>query len=611
MKISLLTRNLTTVYTLLIALSCLTVGCIRKPAEVVSQSDKRSYDPLVSSKNSSSFNYFQSKKQSSSNEAVAKVKVNEPSSVDHRAHTHPEDQTGRVEIVADSTTSPRYVSESLKKPVRKPVENWRSKSLIESAKKYPSKVAESYHQKSDRIKLASSSITQGISSGIRRISGKVSDPLEQGESEKKKNTSNLVPSSRDQFRSGEVSRFFDQTTQKDDLASSQISQLENDLRQSLEHAKPTFEGVNDEMRRLQVSSILDRAKRELKQENYEYAAFLAEQALESSYQGHIAFGPEEESPQMLLQRIKKSVPANLVSEVQKIEHTNPRLQSNGSQKVKNFQFSPSPVHPFKRRSVMNPKQTRPQQSSTGEIQELPLIVPRFMGTDRQQPARPTFREPVPGPPGVSLDTPAFEPYPTRMEIPAQENTRQQESDSGSQPTLGLELEEVPDEPPAKVRLSGPEPIHQEQVHDIDDNTSKSPGPQLMLPKLPTTVPQDLTSQSVGHNQTHQTTVLNHSEQTQGKQSVPVKFRSKMQETSQDIQTPDMENHPIAEKSKSAPSESGLTLDEIEWELDEKKSPERESQWSGMSTLLLIVGGAIVLLLSSIIVILLRRSNPSI
>lgn len=614
-KIGLLTRSLTTVYALVIALCCLMVGCLRTPTEVVSQSEKSPHDPLISSKSNSSFNYFQSKKKSSDDEAVARVKVNEPSSVDHRTHTKPVDDTGRVEIIADTSTRPHYSTEKIRKTVRHPSESWRSKSLIESAKKYPSKVSGSYyHRNSDRIKLATryGAVAQSGSSGIRRVSNLKFDSLDHDESTKKKVEAKI---STDQLRSREMNRYFNQLAQGK-VSSSRIKQLENELHQDLEHAKPTFEGISDEMRRMQVSSILERAKRELKRENYEYAAFLAEQALESSYQGHIAFGPEEESPQMLLQRIKKNMPANFDSEVQKIEHTNPQIQTNGGQRVQNFQFSPSPVHPLKRRSVINPKQMRPQtRPSTDSIQELPMIVPRNMGTDRPQTAKPNVRQQVPASPGISLDSPAFEPYPAfeqkpaeQLEIPFPEKTTQQETPSRSQPALGLELEEVPDEPPAKVRLSGPEPVHQNPVEDAADLSK--PGPQLMLPKLPV-VPQDLTSQSFGHNQSRQATILNSSEQNQSKQSVPVKFQSKKTKTVQHVQAPGTENSSIAGESKSGLNESGLTLDEIEWELDEEKRPERESQWSGMSTLLLIVGGMIILLLSSIIVILLRRSNPSI
>lgn len=616
MKSGLLKRNLTTVYALVMVLTCMAVGCLRQPGEVISQSSKESDRSLISSSNSSSFNFFQSKKKYSPDEPVAKVKVSGTSPILDRIRFDA-DSPSRTRVAVNRVTGPANTAEQLQKNARKIVDkraaSWRSKSLIAAAKKYPLQRAVTDSENSGRVKQASSTMPQGISSGIERVSNTDSAASQEQETEQKSSDSRPERSATDQLRADQIrtdklSRTFDQATQRN--MDSEISQLGKDLHQDLEQAKPAFEDLNHEMRRLQIHSIMERAKREAKRKNYEYAAFLAEQALESSYRGHIAFNPNEESPQMLLQQIKKAMPPREDSEVKPIEHTRPQVQTNGGQRVHNFQFTPSSVHPLKRRPVTKPKEVHLQpQYSTDSNQELPLIVPRNTGTERQTITIPQKRSTVPerreNPRGIKLDPPSFEQQPEEQsEFPVPEKTHPRNSSSVPNPGLKLELEEIPDEPPAKIRLSGPEAVQQDSIKKIEKPST--PGPQLMLPSLPS-VSQDHTSQT---GQNHQATVLNHSGRNQKTQTAPVKFRSKIQENRQNDRTPLVEQKLVGANGNRPLAKSALTLDDIEWDLDEKRGSQLRGGWWGMSTLLLIIGGAIILLLLAIIVILLRRGNSS-
>jgi len=602
-KSGLLKRNLITVYALVMVLTCMAVGCLRQPGEVISQTSKDSNGALISSSNSSSFNFFQSKKKYSPDESVAKVKVSGTSPILDRIRFDTDSQS-HTKVAGNRVASPANSAEQLQKTARKIVDkraaSWRSKSLIAAAKKYPSQRVATDSENSDRVKQASSTVPQGISTGIQRVSNTDSATSQEQETEQISPDSESEQSATDrlradQIRTDKLSRTLEQATQQN--MDSEISQLGKSLHQDLEQAKPASEDLNHEMRRLQINSIMERARREAKRKNYEYAAFLAEQALESSYRGHIAFNPKEESPQMLLQRIKK-VMTPQDSEVKPIEHTRPQVQTNGGQRVHNFQFTPSSVHPLKRRPVAKPKAVRSQPHySTDSSQELPLIVPRNTGTERQTITIPQKRDTVSerreNPRGIKLDTPSFEQQPEEQsEFPVPEKTHPRKTSSVPNPTLKLEMEEIPEEPPAKIRLSGPEPVQQKSV--TADEKSSTPGPQLMLPSLPS-VTQDLTSQT-GRNQKIQTS--------------PVKFRSKIQENRQNDRTPRVEQKLVGANANRPLAKSALTLDEIEWDLDEKRGPQLRGGWWGMSTLLLIIGGAIILLLLAIIVILLRRSNSS-
>lgn len=620
MKTGLLKRNVTTVYLLLIVSCYFTVGCLRQPADVISQSSKKSEDALIASKSSSHFNYLKSKKKNLDKESAARVKVSGSSPNANQIDLGAEAQPEHLAMAANSFSSDRASSGQINKPARqtveKPLENWRSKSLVESAKKYPAKVADTYHRKIDRIKLASSSVQQGISKGIRRVSN-VIPATEQKQTEHRPADPGLKSEKAENshFRTNEISHQYDQVADQETQA--QISQLGKDLKQDLEQTQPAFEDINHEMRRLQIDSVMARSKREMKQKNYEYAEFLAEQALESSYRGHVAFGLDEQSPQMLLQQIKGLKPSPRDSKVQRIEHSQPTVQTNSGQQVQNIQFEPSRVHPLKRRAVPKPSATVPKRSqprpSTGGAQELPLIVPRNLGTEPQtitiQPRQRDVWGQKKRSNGIGLEPPSFEEKTEEpLEIPFPQKTVQPRTRSVPSPSLGLE--ELPDEPPARIKLSGPEPVQQkavpverEPVKSVEKSAAPSaPGPQLMLPNLPS-VPGDLTSQT-DQTQGQQATMLNHSGGKQGIQTAPVKFRSKIQEKRENGRVLDGEkrNGPLAETS--------LTLDEIEWDLDEKRRPQLRSGWSGMSTLLLIVGGVIILLLLTIIVILLRKGKPS-
>ncbi|MCA9014806.1 MAG: hypothetical protein KDA77_05685, partial [Planctomycetaceae bacterium] len=565
---------------------------------------------------------FESKKKVSANEPSATVKISGYYPNANQIDLGAEHEPPRVEMVEHTGSREENLSEQLARPaqntVEAPLENWRSKSLVESAKKYPAKVAESYHRKIDQIKLASGTVNQEISKGVQRVSDAISvadaKPVEPQSPDPE------PLSEKSQFRAGEVSRYFDQAAEQD--VQSQLSQLGKDLKQDLEQTQPTFEDVNQEMRRLQIDTVMERAKRELNQKNFEYAEFLAEQALEASYRGHVAFGLDEQSPQMLLQQIKSLKTPSQNPDVRPVEHSQPQVQTNSGQKVQNFQFQPSRVHPLKRRAVEKPNSPGTQKTqprpSTGSSGELPLIVPRNMGIEPQttivQPRQSDAWSKKTPSGGIALEPPAFEEKTEEpLEIPFPEKTVQPKASSVPGPSLGLE--ELPDEPPARIKLSGPEPVQQksvqaepvpvqtEPVQKIEQPAAPAaPGPQLMLPKLPS-VPGDLTSQT-GQTQSQQATMLNHSGGKQGLQTAPVKFRSRLQEKRENGGVLDGENRngPLAESS--------LTLDEIEWDLDEKRRPQLRSGWTGMSTLLLIVGGVIILLLLMIIVILLRRGNPS-
>lgn len=589
MKIGLLKRKLITVYSLGVILTCLLVGCLRQPGEVISHSEKSTKDALVASKSSSSFNYFDSKKKYTPTQSDRDGKVSQSSPVIQQVGNE-EEKPGRVTILGDSVTDFENSVENSQKNLgtadRKKIESWRSKSLISAAKKYPSKVAKTYHQKSDQIKVASSSMAQGISNGIKQISQSVSTSKEKIKTEKIK--ANSTPSVPDQFRTDELSRYYDQTTHR--KAFPEVSQLENDLKRKLEHTKPIFADINSEMRRLQISDIMERAKQELQQENYEYALFLAEQARESSSRGQVVFRPDEETPQGLLKHIK-SVQAG--AEVKPVEHKEYSRENSGIQPGKNSQFRPSTVHPLKRRYVAPSTQRKTQsENSADSIQELPLITPRNWRKQQQRksvrPQKSITQEFNKKSPSVSLEPPSFELQNEKpSEFTATENDQPQENNTIPQLDLKPSLEESSEEPPAKVRISGPESLPQESEEKVEKATSS--GPKLMLPKLPSKS-QDLTSKTVRA------------------QTTPVKFQSKKQEISEEKKIPLVENAPAEAKEAETGINSSLILDEIQWELEEKQDPQAKSSLWGVSTVLLLVGGVIILLLLAIIVLLLKRVN---
>ena len=102
-KTGLVKRKLTTVYLLLIVSCYFTVGCLRQPSDVISQSSKKSEDALIASNSSSRFNYFDSKKKNSDKQSAAKVKVSgfypNANQVDLGAET----QLSHSEIVENSS----------------------------------------------------------------------------------------------------------------------------------------------------------------------------------------------------------------------------------------------------------------------------------------------------------------------------------------------------------------------------------------------------------------------------------------------------------------------------------------------------------------------------
>ncbi|QDT80419.1 hypothetical protein Mal35_38900 [Gimesia maris] len=610
MKIGLLKRSLPTVYLSLVLLSCLSAGCLSQSAEMISQNKEKPAGPLVASKTSSSFNYFAQKADKSKEEVPAKVKISGTYPVDEFEDSSPIELASQAtSTVQTSQGEPKSSSQRLQEPGKKPAievsESWRSKSLIASAKRYPAQIAKKFDQNTERVRQASSSISQGITTGIQHISNKspvetaaVND-LTSGASvaakvEEKPDLTDSLSSAK------EVDRLLAEANQQNVRA--ELTELAKDLHQDLDQTAPAFEDVNQEMRRFQINSIMDRARRELTQKNYEYAEFLAAQALESSYRGHVAFGLEEESPQMLLDKIKKQISLETPTEVQRVQHAEPDAKPNRGQQVPNFQFTPSRVHPLKRRAVEQPDTGKIQtKAKTGGSEKLPLIVPRNLGTQPQkvriQPRQSAVKQKPPHYGGISLEPPSFDSQPEedsrvpRVENPRVENIEKKSTDSvSSAPALKLELEELPDEPPAKIRLSSPEAGSEQPV--TEQKKSAGPGPQLMLPKLPG-VPGDLTSQVKPGRDTS---------------AAPVNFSSKIQGARSEKTFEDLQEQ--RSDSERAQSQSSLTLDEIEWDLEERKTTDRAAEWWGIPTLLMIAGGAIILLLLSIIVVLLKRGASS-
>ncbi|MFK7779266.1 MAG: hypothetical protein QM501_14265 [Gimesia sp.] len=587
MNISVLKRNLVTVYSLVIFFSCLLEGCLSQSGEVISQVDKSSKDALLASKSGSSFNYFDSKKKYSPDLVVAFGKADDSFPNDLQVGYAEGEKPGRVKIVGHSIPKIENSEEIAKKTKRsttdKHTESWRSKSLIKSAKKFPSKIAKTYHQKSAQTKLAVNSVTRGVSSRIQHIAKTVTSSVESDKTKKIRPDSES--SVLDQIRTDELSGYFDQEIHQ--KATSQLTQLGKDLKRDLEQTKPTFEDVNPEMRRLQINAIMERAKQAAKSKNYEYALFLAEQAMESSYRGHVAFSPEAESPQKLLQQIKSIVPVRQDSEIKPIEHTKSKAKTNVGQSVPNFHFSPSAVHPLKRRSTVKPakRRLRPEIPASPS-QELPLITPRNRGIQQQRNTSKPYRDSAKQKArdrsnGIMLEQPTFEHSPQeQLEVPAPAESR------------------------AKTEAVVPEPVRQDTGHEVKSSTS--PGPKLMLPNLPS-MPQDLTSQT-GNDQSHRTTMLTHSGQNQKTQTVPVKFRSKILENVKNERAPLAGQNSAGAKENRPVIASALVLDEIEWDLEEKRRPRAKGSWWGMSTVLLMIGGLIILLLLTIIILLLRRSN---
>ncbi|WP_417378956.1 hypothetical protein [Gimesia sp.] len=598
MKIGLLNQNLPTVSFSLVLLSCITAGCLSQSAEMISQQNGKANEALVASKSSSSFNYFALKEDKSKEEVSAKVKISGTSPVDELEDPTP------IELTSHSTPAEKQQAEgnssqqSLHKPVTGLSENWRSKSLIASAKRYPAEIAKKFDQKTERLRQASSSISQGISSGIQHISNeapvdKVAEQDQSQGSSTGRKTQNNSNSANTLANAKEVDRLLAESNQQNIRA--ELTELAKDLHQDLDQTAPAFEDVNQEMRRLQINSIMDRARRELGEKNYEYAGFLATQALESSYRGHVAFGLDEESPQMLLEKIKKEVSSIPPTEVKRVEHAEPGAKSNSGQSVPNFQFTPSRVHPLRRRAANQPEiqETQPKVK-TGGSDELPLIVPRNLGLQPQkiqiQPRQAEIKQKAPRSGGISLEPPSFDSQPeVELDVPPVKRIEQKKTDTvGSAPALKLELEDVPDELPAKIQLSGPEAMTEQPV--IEEK--RSTGPQLMLPKLPA-VPGDLTSHVTPGRDTS---------------AAPVNFRSKIQGARQDQTLKNLQEQNSSGVRSQA--QTSLTLDEIEWDLEERKRPSRTAGWWGMPALLMIAGGAIILLLLSIIVILLKRGTGS-
>ncbi|MCA9007430.1 MAG: hypothetical protein KDA70_19315, partial [Planctomycetaceae bacterium] len=186
--------------------------------------------------------------------------------------------------------------------------------------------------------------------------------------------------------------------------------------------------------------------------------------------------------------------------------------------------------------------------------------------------------------------PAFDSQPeVETRVPVAEKVEKKVTDTTpSAPALKLELEEVPEEPPAKIRLSGPEAMPEKPVVEEKKSAGAGPGPQLMLPKLPS-VPGDLTSQAKPGRDTS---------------AAPVTFRSKMKGAPQEET---LEKLPQQVSNAEKPlAQTSLTLEEIEWDLDEQKQTSRAGGWWGLPTLLMIAGGVIILLLLSIIAVLLKR-----
>lgn len=629
MKTRLSKQNLTTVYLLLIVCCC-TVGCLSQSSDMISHSSNQSDDALIASKKSSSFKFFGSKKSSYGKEQAARVQISGPDPEENQISLGAEAAPSEIELAGHTSQAKDPATIQRSKPERitieTPLENWRSKSLVESAKKNPVKVAEVYHRKVDQIKGAASSVGRQVSQGIQRVSNTVAAP----ETKPEQNQPDFAEADSNPFRTRDIERTLDQLQKQD--VENQFTELRQELKQDLKQTQPVYEDLNQEMRRLQIDSIMTRAKRELKQKNYEYAEFLAAQALESSYRGHVAFGIEEQSPKMLLEQIQSQKPATSAAQeqapspVEPVQHSEPIVQTNSGQTVNNFQFQPSRVHPLKRRAVPTPKETAPVQPrprpATSGADELPLIVPRNVGptpratTIQPRQQRDTWsRKPRPG--SISLEPPSFEEQSEEpLEIPIPKRTEPDRASSVPSPSLGIE--EIPEEAPARIRLSGPEistseptppkakPEMRAPVKSVETTPEpaapSAPGPQLMLPTLPGPS-GDQTSQTESGKGT-EASMMSLSGAKQGVQTAPVGFRSKIQDRRENREEAGgpRRNGPLAETS--------LTLDDIEWDLEEKKRPQIRSAWSGMTTLLLIVGGVIILLLLMIIVILMRRSKSS-
>jgi len=577
---------------------------------MISQKNKNATGPLVASKSSSRFNYFSQNADKSKEESSGKVKISGTYAV--------EDFQGFNQIPLTSQSTPAEQQQTeltssqqhLQKPVKKTAtgisENWRSKSLIASAKRYPAQIARKFDENTDRIRQASSSFSQGISTGFQQVSNDVPadtpahEVAEQGRSQTASSGKNESEDSRPDHSlasAKEVDRLLAEANQQNLRA--ELSELAKDLHQDRDQNVPAFEDINQEMRRLQINSVMDRARRELAGKNYEYAEFLAAQALESSYRGHVAFGLDEESPQMLLDKIKKQIKLIPPPEVQRVQHAEPAAKSNGGQTVPNFQFRPSRVHPLKRRAVEQPESQGIQpKTRIGGSDEMPLIVPRNLGSQSQkiqsQPGPSAVKQKTPHshPSGISLEPPSFDsPSEAETSVPAVVQEEEKKTTAmPSAPSLKLELEEVPEDLPAKIRLSGPETTTQPQV--MEEKNAAGGGPQLMLPKLPA-MPGDLTSQAKPGRDTS---------------AAPVNFRSKIQGSAQDQSLQNLQEQ--RSRGEQPVAQTSLTLDEIEWDLEERKKPQDATGWWGIPTLLMIAGGAIILLLLSIIVILLKRGTST-
>lgn len=625
MKIGLLTRKLTTVYLLLALFGYLTVGCLRQPSDAISQSSQKSENPLIAAKNSSSFNYFEQKKKVSVKDRPGRVKLGTPATF---AETKSDPDAMKPAPVKISQASYEDVERQKReaqaaaenKPVKEvpqaSAENWRSKSLIASARKYPSKLMDACQQNTQRIQQASGTLGKELTQGFKRITGGAQDQPtgENASRDPFRSHDEDAPgrTAAGQLRAEEVNRALDQAKQLGP-AEAQLAQLGEELQREVEQREveqpgPAVEAVSQEMRRLQINSIMKRARRELKEKNYEYAQFLAEQALENSYRGHVAFGLEEESPQMLLQQIKQELASHPSAELKQAGHSTPRSPSNSDQQEPSFR--PSRVHPLKRRAAprseiqpARPRSVQPAPQQSGGA-ELPLIVPRNMGTTPVQPRQPAYQQPKTANGSISLEPPAFGPSQEEpVELPPIEQPVQRETQPvPSQPSVKLELEEVPDEPPARVRLSGPEPAPDAPVQTPQQNSAApaGAGPQLMLPKLPS-VPGDQTSHMESNGKTPATMTSS------------VKVRANPQGLQPAEPSPFVEQDHAGHtghQESAAQGGAGLKLDEIEWDLAERKRPARKSGWGGLTTLLLIAGGLIILLLTAIIVVLLRRGASS-
>ncbi len=606
MKIGLIRRNLPKVYLYLVLLNCITAGCLGQSADMISQKNKNATGPLVASKSSSHFNYFSQNADKSKEESSGKVKISGTNPVEEFQGFHQIPLTTQSTPAAQQQTELTSSKQQLQKPVKKTAtgisENWRSKSLIASAKRYPAQIARKLDENTDRIRQASSSFSQGISSGFQQVSNDVPadapahEVAEQGRSQTASSGKNESEDSRPDHSlasAKEVDRLLAEANQQNLLA--ELSELAKDLHQDRDQNVPAFEDINQEMRRLQINSVMDRARRELAGKNYEYAEFLAAQALESSYRGHVAFGLDEESPQMLLDKIKKQIKSIPPPEVQRVQHAEPAAKSNGGQTVPNFQFRPSRVHPLKRRAVEQPESQGIQpKTRIGGSDEMPLIVPRNLGSQPQkiqiQPGPSAVNQKSPQSSGISLEPPSFDsPTEAEASVPVVEQEVEKKTTAmPSAPSLKLELEEVSEDLPAKIRLSGPETKTQPQV--MEEKNAAGAGPQLMLPKLPA-MPGDLTSQAKPGRETS---------------AAPVNFRPKNQGTAQEKGLENLQKQ--RSRGEQPVSETGLTLDEIEWDLEERKKPQDATGWWGIPTLLMIAGGAIILLLLSIIVILLKRGT---